>query len=172
MKNLSVAILFLMLFGNSCKRDCLCTERACYCPELELNFTANAENNKNGSFTISEVEQFVLIRTQSDFSPIDSLEINFSDIIGSNDYNKYFRISASNFSNFSSFKDYNFLIINNSLGSIDTLSNFNYTEQMSSQKCNECDPCEDEYMTCSDYLDTSLEWNGNTRSEFTLHLTK
>lgn len=162
---------FCLLFITACN-NCNCTQRSCHCFQLAIRLEANVDNNKAGAFTANELAEFYVVRTDSNYAPIDSIPTNFS-LSDSTDYNQVFWIYPDQFPNFLDFTDYNFLIKNAGLNSVDTLSGLVYEAEQKEYLCNECSGgCDDQYLTCYEFSNVFLFHNGVNFEGFSARLKK
>lgn len=164
----SIAAIFLL---NSC-RDCVCTKIHCPGESIAIKLLANENDLDSNSFGEQEMAAFYLVRTDSDFLPIDSIPLDFNEAYNSPNFNRQFLLNEQDFSNFTSFQDYNFLIKNELLAQTDTISGITYTKESKQILCNECSGCEDEYVQVVDYENRALFFNGERRTDFDIGLLK
>jgi hypothetical protein len=171
MRKLTILIIGLTLTITSCK-DCICTKKGCDCAELIIKIEANVDNDVEGSYTEQEIDNFYLIRTDTGFGVIDSLKLEFGQIVGNIDYNRFYWVNQNAFSDFNNFRSYNLLIKNTVLNSTDTITAIDYTEKMDRVLCNTCLNCDDEYITCMHYSNLSLEFNAALQDNFNVRIEK
>lgn len=162
----------LSIVLQSCNSNCICTEVACTCPELSIQVEANLDNEESGSFTNHELNEFYVVRTDLGFEIIDSIKIEFDNIVGNVDYNKFYWINENKFPDFTSLKDYYFILRNHETGYSDTITNIDYNESTSTTTCNQCSNCEDEKITCTQFDDFKLDHNGETQTDNSVRLLK
>ncbi|MCH8317409.1 MAG: hypothetical protein IIA88_02755 [Bacteroidetes bacterium] len=173
MKNIDfIFFLIVLSLSISCRRNCICTEKGCPCPELTVSIQANVENYALGEFSEEEINEFYLIRTSQTFEIIDSIKMNFGYMAGNVDYNRYYWINQHTFNDFDDFRQYNLLIKNKLLQTIDTISQITYSENMEHVLCNECTNCDDEYVDCVQYSDFSLNFNNQIISDYQVRIMK
>lgn len=157
-------ILFLLIFLNSCTTDCNCTLIGCPCTELSIDIKATSTaKNPNTGFEPSELDSFYAVLTDLNFQALDSVKLNFS-ASPSGLQDKIYSIQGQSFSNFTGFKNHNIILKNHSTFYTDSISNISYDEKMESRLCNRCDPCDDEYVTCTEYSNKTLSRNGNNQA--------
>lgn len=166
---LLLSIIFLLY---SCEKSCNCTTRGCPCLELFISLQANVDNNIEGNFTEQDINDFYLFRTNDNYEIIDSLKINFKESSNDN-YNRFFWITASLYSDTTDLRQYNFIIKNSILNTMDTISSISYVERLENVVCNRCGPdCDDTYVVCPVIYDFSLEFNCVFQNEQNIPIKK
>lgn len=164
-------IIAALLVLNSCRR-CTCSKIACLGEPMHIKLFLNKDDNDNISFTTEEVAAFYLVRADSAFIPIDSIPLDFQEAYNIPSFNLQFWLDEQDFPDFTSFKNYNFLIKNEVLTRVDTISNITYIKEMKQVLCNECSGCEDEYAQVAHYENRTLFFNGERRTDFEIGLLK
>lgn len=182
MKKTFILFISLISITIACKKTtgsregCICTKRGCPCPELIISIRANDENSTNqesGKYTKKEIDSFYLIRTDKNFTKIDSTKLSFGFMAGNNlNYNRLYSLSQNSFPDFKNLREYNFLIKNTTLNSIDTISSVQYTEKMEHVFCNKCSNCSDEYVDCLQYSKFRLKYNFIPQNNFQILVKK
>ena len=168
---LYVFLIVAMAMVTSCI-NCDCTNHICSCYQLAIRLEANVENSKAGAYEYSEITDFYVVRTDSVYKAIDSVNVTFS-LVDSTAFSHAAWVYPNLFANFKDFKDYKFLVKNNKLNSIDTLSGLTYAAKQKEYLCNECTgDCEDSYLTCLEYSDVYLFHNGINIEGFSARLKK
>jgi len=145
----------------------------CYCVELSISIEANVESDKDGSYSTEEINEFYLVRTNKSFNIIDSVEMEFLNHEGNTDYKRFFEVNQNTFTNNENLHQFNYLIKNLILKSVDTVSAISYTEEMESRICNHCSGrCDDKYIDCLQFSNLSLEFNGIVQDTFNVRISK
>ena len=127
-------LLVVSLFFQGC---CSCNDIGCFSRIFSLRFFALTQ--PLGAFEESELNEIVFIRTELDYTPIDSVQYGFDLTSEANTY--VFEISEPDFGfdgSEAQFQDFNYLMVNPALNRIDTLSNISYSVRENRVSCENC----------------------------------
>lgn len=155
--------LFILL--NSCTDNCNCTLVACPCPEISLTLKANSLANNPNGFDPSELDSFYVSLTDLNYTSIETVKLSFSLNGDGSAEDKTSFISGTMFSNFQGFKNHNLIIKNLKTSNVDSIENIGFDEEVEAILCNRCDPCDDEYVTCTKYSNEKLTRNGVVQND-------
>ncbi len=167
---LPILLASFLFFLNSCSEKCNCTLIGCPCSELTITVKANTISNSPLGFDATELDSFYILLTDLNFNTIDSLKLEFSINGDGSAHNRVYYIQGQNFSNFQGFKNHNFILKNHSTIYTDSISTISFDETMESRLCNQCSPCDDQYVTCTKYSNPNLERNGISQNNFEIVL--
>lgn len=166
-------LLFLaLLFFNSCKRECVCTNIGCPCLGAIIYLDANVENQNTRGFTQQEMEHFYLFRTDTNYAIIDSVKLNFWKVQEKSGFNRRYEIRQNSFPSPNDFRKNIFLIKNTLLGSVDTIADIRYDEKQERRLCNECSGCDDQYVSCVEYYNFGLNHNSINQDGYRIRIVK
>ena len=157
--------LITSLFFQGC---CSCNDIGCFSKIFSLQFLAFTQ--PLGEFEESELNDIIFIRTELDFTPIDSVRYGFGLTSDANTY--LFDISEPDFGfdgSSSQFQDFNYFMVNLALNQVDTLSDISYTVRENRVSCNNCSGlfCESDELIERNFSDFSMMFN-QTRVDTTV----
>ncbi len=124
-------------------------------------------------FAQNELESISIVRTDKSFNGIDTAQIE--TYLNKNDFSIDFFHIGNLYSDDYEIKDFNYLIVLNSINQIDSLWNIDYDVDMISQVCNTCSGginCEDEYYEYKKYTNSSFKINGQEQTGFEIMIER
>lgn len=156
-------IALLLVTSMIFQACCSCNDIGCFSTAFEMQFEAMTQSQ--GSFDAEDLQDLYLVRTQSDFSPIDSFQYDF----GPTENPNVFRMIVSEWEfgldgSGPHFKDFNYLLVNTRINQVDTLSDIGYNIRETRVSCNNCTGafCSSDDLIERSYEDFSLLFNGET----------
>ena len=156
---LSVSTMILIVI-KSC--DCACTEVGCISDSRPFVFKFS-----NDHFSEQDLDEILMIRTDKSFIGIDTAQIG--NYLNKNDFSIDFFYIGNLYNDDYEIKDFNYLIVLNSINQIDSVWNVDYDVEMISEVCNTCSGginCEDEYYDYKKYTNPSFKINGQEQTGF------
>lgn len=155
-----------LIIMNSC--NCTCEDVACISDTRPFILTFSKDN-----FAENELESISIIRMDKSFHGIDTTRIE--NYLNKNDFSIDFFNIGNFYTDDYEIKDYNYLIVLNSLNQIDSLWAIDYNVEMISEVCNNCSGginCEDEYYDYKNYTNPSFKINGQEQTGFEIMIER
>ncbi len=162
---LSLSTMILVVI-KSC--NCACTEIACISDTRPFILKFSPDH-----FSEIDLDKITIIRTDKSFNGIDTAQIN--NYLNKNDFSIDFFHFGNLYNDDYEIKEFNYLIVLNSINQIDSVWNVDYDVEMISEVCNTCSGglnCEDELYEYKKYTNPGFKLNGQERSGFDIMIKR
>ena len=156
----------ILVIAQACK--CQCDEVDCISDINPFRFNFSKED-----FSVAELESISIVRTDNSFNGIDTVDVH--SYFNSTDFSiQYFNLGEIYSDDFE-MKDFNYLLMINTINQVDTISSINYDFSMISKVCNPCSGganCKDEYYDYKQYSNAGFKINGQEQTGFEIVIDK
>jgi hypothetical protein len=161
---LAISVISILL--NSCA--CTCNDILCVSDTKPFSLKFSKV-----SFSENDLMALSIIRLDKSFNRVDTFQID--KLLNKDDYSISFFMIGEQYKSEFELKNYNYLIVNNSIDQVDSITDLTYDIETKSEVCSKCSGginCKDQYYSKKEYLNPKFKINGIEESGFEIPVIK